>query len=179
MTETHTSTGRVGWGYDDTILLPHQRHLLFFSFSYDFRTGTDQAVYPPPTHSTPIHSVHAHCCLHSSGFTFGGGPPRIALPPRPAGRRGGGRASSSESSSSKFISEEIKKVRKVPYHPIKVVIVIVVIFIVVIVFIFREHVVFDCLAGEIVNSTRDDLRRRKEGERHAKSIEGRMDAPSP
>jgi len=117
MTDSHTSTGRVGWG----MMTPYccRTRGICFSFIFlRFRTGTDHAVYPPPIHSTPSHSVHAHCCLHSSGFTFAGGPPRTALPPRPAGRRGGGRTSSSESSSSKFISEEIKKSsgRAVPSH---------------------------------------------------------------
>ena len=53
-----------------------------------------------------------------------------------------------------------KRVREGTYHPIKVVVVIViVIVIVIVVVVFREYVVFEGLAGEIVDSTRYDLRK--------------------
>jgi hypothetical protein len=52
-----------------------------------------------------------------------------------------------------------KRLREGTYHPIKVIIVVIIVIVIVIVIvIFRENVVFEGLAGEIVDSTRYDLR---------------------
>lgn len=143
-----------------------------------FKQGTDQAALCS-SHSCcsqSTHSLRAHCCLHSSGFTPTGGPPRPGLPPaRPAPRRGGGRSSSSESSL-RFISEAKKKkrIRKGTHHAINVIIILVVfvVFIVVFILTFREHVVFERLACEIVDSTRYDLHSSEEDKMHAKGHRG-------
>ena len=154
------------------------KRLYFVSFvSLTKRTleGTDWCGRSTFHSLTPItwRVLTAYCCLHSSGFTLAGGPPpRPPLPPARAPRRDGGRSSSE--SSLKFSNgvrkklEKTRNVRERAYHTVKfvnvVVVVIIIVIVIVIIVIVREHVVFERLASEIVNSTRYDLHMGIKGE---------------
>jgi len=73
------------------------------------------------------------------------------------------------------------KVREEAYHTIKFVniVVIIVIIVIVIVLIFREHVVFERFAGEIIDSTWYDLQTGMEGEEGRKDKRVRWNVLSP
>jgi len=159
MTDSQTSTDRVAWG----MMTPYcrtqrSRQVVSFHCFKTFGKGPTGRFILLPLMLLQLHSLHDHCCLHSSRFTFAGRPPRPLPPARAAPRRGGGRSSSSESCTL-FMSakQEKKKCRETTYHINIIDVVIIIIFILVIVLIFREHIVFKRLASEIVDSTRYDL----------------------